>query len=96
MVSRGGRRYCKEVMALLAAYRGAAPLRGRLELLVEVFPPDTRRRDLDNVQKALLDALQRAEVYLDDSQIDRIEVRRGSVVPGGKVLVQVTERKVMG
>lgn len=91
LISRGGRRYRRDVVALLAAGR-AAPLRGRLELVVDVFPPDRRRRDLDNLQKALCDALQHAGVYGDDSQIDRLEVRRGPVVPGGKVLVQVTER----
>lgn len=91
LISRGGRRYRRDVVALLAAGR-AAPLRGRLELVVHVFPPDRRRRDLDNLQKALFDALQHAGVYGDDSQIDRLDVRRGPVVPGGKVLVQVTER----
>lgn len=91
LISRGGRRYRRDVVALLAAGR-AAPLRGRLELVVHVFPPDDRRRDLDNLQKALCDALQHAGVYADDSQIDRLDVHRGPVVPGGKVVVQITER----
>lgn len=91
LISRGGRRYRRDVVALLAAGR-AAPLRGRVELVVHVFPPDDRRRDLDNLQKALCDALQHAGVYADDSQIDRLDVHRGPVVPGGKVIVQVTER----
>jgi crossover junction endodeoxyribonuclease RusA len=91
LISRGGRRYRKEVMALLAADR-AAPMRGRLEMVVHVFPPDGRRRDLDNLQKSLCDALQSAGVYADDSQIDRLDVHRGPIVRGGKVLVQITER----
>jgi crossover junction endodeoxyribonuclease RusA len=91
LISRGGRRYRRDVVALLAAGR-AAPLHGRLELVVHVFPPDDRRRDLDNLQKALCDALQHAGVYADDSQIDRLDVHRGPVVPGGKVVVQITER----
>lgn len=90
LISRGGRRYRKDVVALLAAGR-AAPLRGRLELVVHVFPPDRRRRDLDNLQKAMCDALQHAGVYADDSQIDRIDVRRGTVVPGGKVIVEISK-----
>lgn len=91
LISRGGRRYRRDVVALLAAGR-AAPLSGRLELVAHVFPPDGRRRDLDNLQKALCDALQHAGVYADDSQIDRLDVHRGPVVPGGKVVVQITER----
>ena len=37
---------------------GIKPLTGKLVVDVEVFPPDNRRRDIDNVQKALLDALE--------------------------------------
>ncbi len=67
-------------------------MRGRLEMVVHVFPPDGRRRDLDNLQKSLCDSLQAAGVYADDSQIDRLDVHRGPIVRGGKVLVQITER----
>ncbi len=68
-------------MAILAAM-GVRPLVGRLAVEVEVFPPDNRRRDVDNVIKALLDALQHGGAYLDDSQIVRLthreaEARRG-------------------
>ena len=91
LISREGRRYRREVIALLAAGR-AAPLRGRLEMVVHVFPPDRRRRDLGNLDKALGDALEHAGIYEDDSQIDRLEFRRCSVVPGGKVIVEITER----
>jgi crossover junction endodeoxyribonuclease RusA len=40
--------------------------------------------------KALLDALGHGGVYEDDGQIDRLEIERGSVVPGGKVVVRIT------
>lgn len=42
----------------------------RLQLIMVVVPPDKRKRDLDNLLKAPLDALQHAGVYKDDSQID--------------------------
>ena len=41
--------------------------------------------------KALLDALGHGGVYEDDGQIDRLEIERGSVVPGGKVVVRISE-----
>ena len=66
---------------------------GRLAVRVTVCPPDHRRRDIDNVQKALLDALAKGGAYRDDSQIDRLEVERGPVTPGGKVLVEITRIK---
>jgi len=90
VISREGRRYRKDVCATLAAMR-VARMDGRLAVRVTVCPPDGRRRDLDNVQKSLLDALAHGGAYRDDSQIDRLEVERGPVTPGGKVLVEITQ-----
>lgn len=90
LISRGGRRY-RAAVALQLAARCVSPLRGRLSVHVIACPPDRRRRDLDNLQKALLDALQHGGAYYDDAQIDRIEVERGSVVCGGKVIVTIAE-----
>jgi crossover junction endodeoxyribonuclease RusA len=36
---------------------------------VLAYPPDHRRRDLDNLAKAILDALQHAGVYGNDCQV---------------------------
>jgi len=58
---------------------------------MDIHPPDSRRRDLDNVQKALLDALGRGGAYLDDSQIVRLVAEKRAVVPGGKAIVRIEE-----
>jgi len=58
---------------------------------VVVRPPDGRRRDLDNVGKALLVALEHAGAYRDDAQIDRLLLERGEVVPLGGVTVEIAE-----
>ena len=52
-------------------------------------PPDNRRRDIDNVQKALLDALQHGGAYADDSQIVRLSIEKGPPVAGGRSLVRI-------
>jgi crossover junction endodeoxyribonuclease RusA len=88
LISRGGRAFRQAVCSILAA-RGVRPLEGPLELAVDVFPPDRRRRDLDNLQKALLDALAHGGAYLDDSQIARLTIERKQVVPEGKVRVRL-------
>jgi len=88
IISREGRRYRTDVGAALAAMRVEA-MTGRLEVRITVCPPDRRRRDLDNTQKALLDSLAHGGAYHDDSQIDRLVVERGPVTPGGKVLVEI-------
>lgn len=90
LISRGGRRFRKEVCAKLARMQGKR-MDGRLAVRILVCPPDARRRDLDNIQKALLDALEHGGVYSDDGQIDCLFVERGPITPGGKVLVQVSE-----
>jgi len=52
----------------------------RLTLVVSLFPPDRRKRDLDNFcGKALQDALQHSGIFEDDSQIDLCTYRRGAV-----------------
>ena len=52
---------------------------GRLRVEVVAHAPDHRRRDLDNLHKATLDALEHAAVYADDGQIDDLRIRRGDV-----------------
>jgi len=89
LISREGRRFRRSVCARLAV-RKAQPMTGRVAVHVTAHPPDRRRRDLDNAMKALLDALAHGGVYEDDGQIDRIEIERGEVAPGGKVVVRIT------
>lgn len=88
LISREGRRFRRRVLAILAA-RGVRPLAGRLEVEVEVFPPDRRRRDLDNTLKGLIDALERGGAYADDNQIVRLTIQRREPVVGGKTVVRI-------
>ena len=61
----------------------------KLQVWVEAHMPDRRRRDLDNIKKALLDALTHAGVYKDDSQIDDLRVIRQPPSPDHKGFVRV-------
>lgn len=51
----------------------------RLKLHISAYPPDKRRRDLDNLLKSTQDALQYAKVYVDDSQIDHLTIKRQDI-----------------
>ncbi|MBU0741506.1 RusA family crossover junction endodeoxyribonuclease, partial [bacterium] len=53
--------------------------------------PDRQRRDIDNVQKALLDALQHGGLYTDDSQIKKLNIEMRGAVRGGRTLVRLEE-----
>lgn len=90
LISKPGRQYRHAVVGQLRPHFGE-PLRGRLQVTMYAHPPDRRRRDLDNVQKALLDALQHAGVYADDSQIDSLSITRCNPVPDGRMLVNILE-----
>lgn len=90
LLSERGRAYRRHVAHEVMA-AGCPRMNGRLSVHIAMFPPDKRRRDLDNVQKALLDALEHAGVYEDDSQVDEIVIRRGELLAHGAVQVFITQ-----
>lgn len=90
LLSAEGRSYRQQV-AQLVAMRHVQPMTGRLEVDISAYPPDRRRRDLDNTLKAALDAMQHAGVYQDDAQIDRLLVERFEA-GDGVLAVRVVER----
>jgi len=63
-----------------------------VSLHVRIYFRDKRISDLDNRVKPLQDALEKAGVYKNDSQIGWLDVRRGGIVKGGKL--EVTLRKL--
>jgi len=62
---------------------GVYSLEGRLSVHVSLFPPDKRKRDIDNSMKSLLDACEHAGCYENDSQIDELHIIRKEVIKGG-------------
>lgn len=56
----------------------ARPVRfeGPLQIQVDAWLPDARRRDCDNLGKAVFDAMQHAGYYADDSQIVDMRIRK--------------------
>jgi crossover junction endodeoxyribonuclease RusA len=66
-----------------------APLACELELFMALFPPDKRKRDIDNYIKQTFDALQHAGVFDDDSQISKLTVVKNPPLRGGKCNVVI-------
>lgn len=90
LISRDGRAYRKAVEAWrLEWLPHLEPLSGPLSMTITVHPPDKRRRDLDNMLKALLDAMQHAGFYSDDYQIADLRIVRGEQTPGGAIAVRI-------
>lgn len=90
LISRAGRRFREQVRRILSD-RGIRPAQGRLAISIEVFPPDRRRRDLDNLLKSLIDSIQHGGAFPDDSRIVWLLAQRDRVVPGGKVVVAIRD-----
>lgn len=88
LISREGRVYRKKVCAILAAL-AIEEIPGSLHIEIEVYPPDRRRRDIDNVQKALLDALEHGGAYEDDSQIVKLTIEKREPEKPGRAVVRI-------
>ena len=90
LISSKGRKYRTTVVDMVASCGQMIRVEGRLSVAIGAHPPDRRRRDLDNVLKALLDAMQHAGIYEDDANIDRLEITRLAVQPkNGQVIVTI-------
>jgi len=88
--SPAARAFRKNVIATVMADLGQIkPLEGELGVSLRLIPPDNRRRDADNVQKPILDALEHAGVYRNDNQVSELHTFRGIPEPPGAVLVEV-------
>ncbi|OZI56754.1 RusA family crossover junction endodeoxyribonuclease [Bordetella genomosp. 4] len=86
LISEKGRVYRADVLEVAARYR-VPMIRGRVAVTIDAFMPDRRRRDLDNMLKALLDGLVHARVIEDDSLIDKLSIERCGMAPKGFVRV---------
>ena len=75
-----------------AITRLIGPLRapqGRLRVELHAYPPDRRRRDLDNLQKVLLDSLTCAKFWDDDELIDDLRIVRREQIKDGQIIFSV-------
>lgn len=92
-VSADGQAYRKAVNLCLAVHGVKTyALEGDLRVEIEVFPPDKRKRDIDNLLKSLLDSLTHAQVWKDDNQISDLRIYRNKQI-AGMVKVRVYEQR---
>ncbi|MER0124474.1 RusA family crossover junction endodeoxyribonuclease [Franconibacter daqui] len=91
LISAKGRAYQSDACAAIIEQLRKLPKPSSALAAVEIilFPPDARRRDIDNYNKALFDALTHAGIWEDDSQVCRMLVEWGPVVKKGKVEITI-------
>ena len=87
LLSAEGRAY----QANLVKFDGVAFGEKRVSVKIKAYPPDKRRRDLDNLLKPLLDLMQKGGVFNDDGQIDALSIVRGEVKKEGYVVIGIEE-----
>jgi len=96
---RGSRRFLtsratvfKQQVAAQFLRSGYEPLGdARLQVEIELYPPDRRVRDIDNVVKSTLDAMCQAGIFDDDGQIDILHVTRQPVIKWGSAKIILTK-----
>ena len=90
-ISQKGRKYRDEVLQAVLEQVSGETIDKQMLVEVILFPPDKRRRDVDNYNKALLDALTTAELWEDDCLIDQLFNYRGEIRKGGQAYVRITD-----
>jgi crossover junction endodeoxyribonuclease RusA len=92
LISKKGREYRKAVADQVLIQKGAKHYQGKVKMTIEAWRPDERKRDLDNLLKAPLDALTHAGVYVDDQLIVDLRIFWAED-KGGKLKVKIEEIK---
>ena len=91
LISRDGRLYRERIVNHLKT-ENIDTFSGPVELFIELYPPDGRRRDVDNSLKCLLDTFTHGGLYRDDSQIFKLTViKRDPMPPDGMAYVRIEE-----
>ena len=90
IISKAGREYRTAVAEQVVMQ--SMPKFGEcsIKLVIEAYRPDNRRRDLDNLFKAVLDSMCSAGVFDDDSQIVDLRIYWAGI-KGGMLKVRVEE-----
>ena len=90
LISKKGREYRKAVADQVLIQKGAKHYQGKVKMTIEAWRPDERKRDLDNLLKAPLDALTHAGVYMDDQLIVDLRIFWAED-KGGKLKIKIEE-----
>lgn len=87
------REYYRNVAHIVANEGKIVNIDYAIEVRCQLFPPDKRRRDLDNAWKVIADSLTKAGVWQDDNQIRKLTLEWGSVdKAGGMATVLIQQR----
>ena len=100
LISAEGRAYARVVYGCAVEQSMTTLSVGRKAFVAPVsvdiiaYPPNRARRDLDNLPKAILDALTKARVWEDDSLVRDLRIRWGEARKGGEIQITINAMEV--
>lgn len=97
LLSASGRKFYDTMDNLIRIERSCwhlptEPINGDIRVEIKFTPPTLARRDADNFVKGIFDAMTKAKVWHDDSQVQRFTVEMSRwKTPGGLVEIWIEE-----
>ena len=89
-MSTRGREYKEAAKWRIFSQGRYEQIKGDVSLFIRAYPPDKRKRDIDNILKPLLDVLTTAGIYKDDSQVTDLRIQKFNPSKPGRVEVMVS------
>lgn len=97
VIGEAGLKFRIDVMAIVLSRFGIiSPSHDRMRVHIVAVAKDRRRRDIDNLPKATLDALSHAKIWDDDYQVDDLRIVRGHVESPGWLDVEIETIPAVG
>lgn len=81
LVSKAAKSYRQQVGIIVRTSVEAKirPITTAVKVSIVANPPNRRKRDIDNLLKATLDAMELAGLYVNDCQVHELTIRWGTV-----------------
>jgi crossover junction endodeoxyribonuclease RusA len=93
--TKRGNQFRYDVLMLLTENPPRHLGKSRLSVHMMAWPPDKRKRDMDNLLKPILDALEATEfVFENDSQIEDVRITKGPPTKPELSCVEIVLREV--
>jgi Holliday junction resolvase RusA-like endonuclease len=91
LISKAGREYRERIKAIVSFDGIKGFDKVDLQVIITFYPPDNRRRDIDNTLKCLFDTLTHSQIWNDDSQVKRLFVEKKEPLENGQVILKIME-----
>jgi crossover junction endodeoxyribonuclease RusA len=93
LISMEGRHYRTEAIRTIRKQKPVHEIINQpVKVEMHLFPPDRRKRDIDNYSKCVLDALTHARIWDDDYLVNDLHIKRREIQRGtGSVVLRITK-----